>query len=49
MALVSDQLTLMVKKLATPAWESSCGSAGEKPKQSGSQHTVWRWPKVFSK
>ena len=49
MALVSDQFTLMVKKLVTPAWLRSCGSAGEKPKQSGSQQTVWRLPKVRSK
>ena len=40
MVLVSFQLTLMVKKLATSACSSSCGSPGEKPKQSGSQQTV---------
>ena len=43
---VSDQLTLIVKKLSIPAWRSSCGSAGEKPKQSGSQQTFERAPNV---
>ena len=42
---VSDQLTLIVKKLSIPAPRNSCGSAGVKPKQSGSQQTSWRAPK----
>ena len=40
MRLVSDQFTLMVKKMSMPPCFRSCGSAPEKPKQSGSQHTV---------
>ena len=47
--LVSVQFTLMVKKLVDAGLRRSCGSAGEKPKQSGSQQTVWRLPKVLSK
>jgi hypothetical protein len=46
---VSDQLTLMVKKLFIPAPSSSCGSPGLKPKQSGSQQTSWRAPNLRSK
>ena len=38
----------MVKKLSIPPCLRICGSAPEKPKQSGSQQTVWRVPKVFS-
>lgn len=45
----SDQFTLMVKKLRMPHWTRICGSAPEKPKQSGSQQTSCRAPKVFSK
>jgi len=47
--LLSDQLTLIVKNESTPACRSSCGSAGEKPKQSGSQQILDRAAKVFSK
>jgi hypothetical protein len=39
--LVSDQDSLTVKKWWIPAPASSCGSAGVKPKQSGSQQTLW--------
>ena len=47
--LVSDQFTLMVKKLVTPARFRSCGNAGENPKQSGSQQTLCRLPNIRSK
>jgi len=39
--LVSDHDSLIVKKRRMPAPASSCGSAGVKPKQSGSQQTLW--------
>jgi len=44
-ALVSDHDSLMVRKRRMPALASSWGSAGVKPKQSGSQQTVCGAPK----
>ena len=38
----------MVKKRSMPAPRSSCGSAGVKPKQSGSQATVALAPNAWA-
>ena len=44
--LVSDQPSLMVNRLVSPAPFSTWGRAGEKPKVSGSQAAVCRRPNV---